>query len=70
MGNRHSEIRTVRTSESNLTYTEPSEDYIHVVDLFENGLFVKTIQLPGKSLHYAQDVSENWDTGLIQNLDN
>lgn len=68
MSNRYSKIRTVRTSDMNVEYTEPSEDYMHVVDLFENGTFVQTIQLPGKSMHYAQDVSENWDTGLIKLL--
>jgi hypothetical protein len=39
-----------------------------VVDLLENGQVVETRKLPGKSRAYAQDVVENWETGIIQLL--
>ncbi len=43
-------------------------DSMFVVDLLENGQVVETRKLPGKSRAYAQDVVENWETGIIQLL--
>jgi len=43
-------------------------DSMYVVDLIENGRKVETRTLPGKSRAYAQDVAENWESGLIQLL--
>ena len=40
-------------------------DTTYVVDLYEDGLLKESRQLPNKSVHYANDVSENWDSGLI-----
>ena len=40
----------------------------YVVDLFEDNKLVQTRALPDKSIHYAQDVVENWESGLIQLL--
>lgn len=43
-------------------------DTMYVVDLYEDGKLVQVRDLPGKSRHYAQDVAENWETGVIQLL--
>ena len=43
-------------------------DSLYVVDLIENGRVVESRKLPGKSISYAQDLAENWESGLIQLL--
>ena len=43
-------------------------DTMYVVDLIENGRVVESRKLPGKSKSYADDVAENWESGLIQLL--
>ncbi len=43
-------------------------DSMFVVDLIENGRVVESRKLPGKSQSYANDVAENWNSGLIQLL--
>lgn len=43
-------------------------DTMFVVDLIENGQVVESRKLPGKSVSYARDVVENWESGLIQLL--
>lgn len=43
-------------------------DTMYVVDLIENGRVVESRRLPGKSKSYANDVAENWESGLIQLL--
>lgn len=43
-------------------------DSMYVVHLYEGNKLVQTRELPGKSLHYAEDVAENWETGIIQLL--
>lgn len=58
---RHSEIRKVPAPS-----TESGEMY--VVDLWEDGKLIQTRELPDNNFYYAQDVSENWDRGLIQVL--
>lgn len=40
----------------------------YVVDLFEGNTLVQSRKLDGKSQLYAEDVSTNWDTGIIQLL--
>jgi len=40
--------------------------FIYVVDLYENGRLLETRQLPGKSKSYAEDVEENWLSGVIK----
>ena len=52
--NRHSVIR--------------EEEGTFVVDLFEDNRLVESRRLEGRSIHYAEDVSRNWDSGLIQFL--
>jgi len=37
-----------------------------VVEMYENNVLVETRELPGKSVHYANDCAENWDSGLIR----
>lgn len=58
---RHSEIRKIPAPN-----TESGEMY--VVDLWEDGKLIQTRELPDNNFYYAQDVSENWDRGLIQVL--
>ena len=41
-------------------------DVLYVVDLYEDDVLVESRQLPGKSRYYAEDVSENWDNGIIK----
>jgi len=41
---------------------------VYVVDLFENNKLVESRRLEGKSMAFATDVSNNWDSGLIQLL--
>lgn len=41
-------------------------DQIFTVDLYENDELVASIKLPNNSIHYAQDVAENWKEGLIK----
>ena len=43
-------------------------DSMYVVDFYENGKLVQSRSLPGKSRYYAEDVAENWESGLIQLL--
>ena len=42
----------------------------YVVDLFEGNDLVQTRRCEGKNELVAEDVSENWDNGLIQLLVN
>lgn len=42
-------------------------DICYVVDMYENGKLIETRELPGKSIHYVNDVAENWDKGVIKN---
>lgn len=41
-------------------------DTMYVVDLYEDNKLIESRKLPGKSKYYAEDVSENWDTGIIK----
>ena len=60
--NRHSIIRSILN-----TWNETAgPDVTIVVDLYEDNVLVESRQLPGKSRAYAEDVSENWDNGIIQ----
>lgn len=57
---RRSEIR--REMNTNLRET----DVMFVVDLYEDDVLIESRKLPNKSIHYAQDVSDNWDNGIIK----
>lgn len=63
MSNRHSQIRKVLTDD-----LQENSGFMYVVDLYEKGSLIQSRQLPGKSIHYAEDVAENWNNGLIQLL--
>jgi len=41
-------------------------DMVYVVDLFEGNKLMESRTLLGKSIHYAEDVAENWETGIIK----
>ena len=60
---------TMRTSairkEMNPNINE--SDVMYVVELYEDGELVEMRALPNKSIHYANDVSENWNNGIIKN---
>lgn len=64
---RTSSIRTEAASGSNSSGSS-GPDTMYVVDLIENGKVVESRKLPGKSKSYANDVAENWESGLIQLL--
>jgi len=40
-------------------------DTMYVVEMYQDGDLMHSRALPGKSIYYAQDVSENWDTGIL-----
>lgn len=61
--NRRSSIRRVATN-----HPDAEGDSMYVVDLYENERLVQSRELPGKNKYYAEDVSENWNSGLIQLL--
>lgn len=60
-------IRKVAVTGSNESGSS-GPDTMFVVDLMEDGQIVQTRELPGKSKSYADDVVENWNSGLIQLL--
>lgn len=41
-------------------------DTTYVIDLFEDDTLMESRQVPGKSIHYAEDVAENWENGIIK----
>lgn len=41
-------------------------DLMYVVDMYDDGVLVETRKLPNKSIHYANDVAENWKNGIIK----
>ena len=41
-------------------------DTCFVVDLYEGSRLMESRELIGKSVYYAEDVAENWETGIIQ----
>ncbi len=41
-------------------------DTAYVVDLFEGSKLMESRTLLGKSIHYAEDVAENWEAGIIK----
>jgi hypothetical protein len=38
---------------------------VYFVDLYLEDIMIKTVNLTGKSIHYARDTAENWITGVI-----
>lgn len=41
-------------------------DTTYVVDMFEDETLLESRTLLNKSIHYAQDVAENWENGIIK----
>lgn len=41
-------------------------DTTYVVDMFEDELLLESRTLLNKSIHYANDVAENWENGIIK----
>jgi len=41
-------------------------DTIWRVEFYQDGKFVQFRDLAGKSEHYAADVAENWENGIIK----
>ena len=38
----------------------------YIVQLSDNGNLFGTIDVRGKSIHYANDVVENWENGILK----
>ena len=60
---RRAQVRLVATDNA-----AAGGDSMYVVDLYENNKLIQTRPLPGHNRHYAEDVAENWETGIIQLL--
>lgn len=60
--NRRSEIKIVERNWGGDTGIAP----VFSVLLYENDELVETRALPGRSIHYAEDVAENWENGIIK----
>jgi hypothetical protein len=58
----------VSNAENNRRSEIRMDGEVYVVDLFENEKLVESRRLEGKSMAFATDVSNNWDSGLIQLL--
>lgn len=54
---RHSSIKLIAYSDQGAS----GPDTAYVVELFEDTNLVSARILPGKSIHYARDLAENWD---------
>ena len=54
----------IRTSR--IRNVDTDQGTMFVVDLFLGGLLMETRDLPGKNKHYANDVAENWENGIIK----
>lgn len=63
MENRRAQVRLVATDN-----VAAGGDSMYVVDLYENGRLIQTRSLPGHNRYYAEDVAENWESGIIQLL--
>lgn len=46
-------------------FIDGTDDDMYAVYLIENGEEKELRALPGKSIHYAEDVADNWVSGLI-----
>lgn len=42
------------------------DESMYCVFLYDGDQLMEVRPLPGKSIHYAQDVSENWENGTIK----
>ena len=44
---------------------ENPKGFGYVVNLFEKGEQIGQMQVQDKSIHYANDVAENWENGIL-----
>jgi len=58
----------VNNRESVIRQVQGDGESVYCVDLYENGKLVQTRELTGKNEHYAKDLAENWETGVIKLL--
>ena len=49
-----------------VSFIRGNREDMYCVYLYENYEVVEIRPLPGKSIHYAEDVVENWENGLIK----
>lgn len=41
-------------------------DGIYNVHCYQDDVLVMTVELEGKSIHYAEDTAENWESGILK----
>lgn len=63
---RNSKIKLIQIPGEKKDFDGP--DSMYVVDLWEDDVLIERRKLPGKSVHYAREVSENWNNGLIKTI--
>jgi hypothetical protein len=51
---------------ANKTSKIRQEDGVFVVDMYLDNQLLESRELPGKSIYYAEDTAENWETGIIK----
>jgi len=57
----------MRTAEIALvSFINGGIDDMYCVYLYEDGQLLEVRPLEGKNIHYAYDVAENWENGLIK----
>ena len=57
----------MRTAEiANVSFLRGNTEDMFCVYLYENDVLIEIRPLKGKSIHYAEDVVENWENGLIK----
>jgi len=51
---------------ANVSFLRGNTEDMFCVYLYENNELLEVRPLKGKSIHYAYDVAENWENGIIQ----
>ena len=51
---------------ANVSFLRGNTEDMFCVYLYENDELLEVRPLKGKSIHYANDVAENWENGIIQ----
>lgn len=51
---------------ANVSFLRANEEDMYCVYLYENDVLMEIRPLKGKSIHYAEDVVENWENGIIK----
>ena len=55
-----------RAEIANVSFLRGSEEDMFCVYLYEDDVLKEIRPLKGKSIHYAYDVVENWENGIIK----